>query len=323
MAIPYPDLNNGTGVVPMTVEPLHQWEKTGLSSLANPGLLGDGSMVKANQMLQEMNANPAAFAAKYTNPKATEYLDKAGQYTADATKGISMDEIMDVSNPFSSAVKNRLSEAGQKARAAVMANQGMRGARSFGDTSQGVRLGEIDKELLSKGADVDYSSFNDARTLLNQMRDRTLSAGGQFSNIAGQAQDVTNSAAGTGMAGIAQMYNSGQGLTQQGMENIKNQIGAGNYIRTYNQGVSDLIGSDMQAEIADPASKMSQVLSWLQQFQSQTGGATPGANTMETIGGVGTIAGGLLDRFSGTAVGGTAGAIPAARAAGNAARITF
>lgn len=314
-----PNFDQSTGVVPMTVEPLNDWEKQGLSSLANPGLLGGGSMMMANQMLQQMVSDPAAFAAKYTNPETAGYLRSAADATSGAMRPITADEVLGVANPFTGALKNRLTEAGKRAQAAITANQGMRGARSFGDTSQGVRQGMIDQELLSKSSDIDYQGFESALQMLQQMRDRSLSAGSQFGNLATTAQGITNSAAATGQTGLSQLFGAGQALTENGLNAIKNKINAGNYVRTYNQGVNDLIGNDILAENADPANKISSVLDWLRSFESGTAGAVPAANSLQTAGYVAGKTGGLLDIFSGDQ--GASGAINAAangiRNAGN------
>lgn len=285
------------GFVPMTAEPLHQFEKTGLQTIANPGLAGGGSMVNANKILQEMQANPQAFAAKYTNPQATEYMGKAGDYTTRGAAPITLDEVLAVENPFTDALKNRLSEAGERARAAVTANQGLRGGRSFGDISTGKQLGMLEQEQLSKSSDIDWQGFQDAKTMLENMRNRSLNAGGQFGNLATGAQGIASDAMRGGLSGIGAMYDAGQGLTNQALTNAQNQVGAGRYIRDYNQNINDMIGSDILTGQAYPANQISQVLNWLKSYESGTAGATPGANSLETAGGLLGAGGSLANYF--------------------------
>lgn len=288
---------SGAGVVPATAVPMHQYEKAGLQSLANPNYLGGGLMGGAVGMLQEMQADPAAFAAKYTNPQATKYMTQAGEYTAGGAKPITLEEVQGVANPFAGALKNRLTESGEIARAAIKANQGTRGARSFGDTVQGMREGALDKELLSKGSDIDYQTFADATGLVERMRDRGLSAGGQFGNLATAAQGITSNAREGGLGGISALFQAGQTARSNQIENFRNQVEAGKYIRDYNQNVSDQIGNDILAEQEYPLNNLKNVLALLESFKSGTGGATPKANSLETAGGLANILSPIADRI--------------------------
>lgn len=280
----------GAGVVPATAVPLHQYEMQGLQALANPNYLGGGLMAGATGMLDRMTSDPQGFAEQYTNPMATKYMGAAGDATAGGMKPITVDEVQGVANPFTSALKNRLTEAGQQARAGIVAGQGMRGARSFGDTAQGVRESGLDKELLSKSSDIDYQGFQDAAGLLERMRDRSMQAGGQYGNLATSAQGITDNARAGGLSGINALFSAGQTARTNNLENINNKIKAGGYIRDYNQGVSDQIGNDILAEQSYPAQNIQRILEMLKAYQSNTGGAVPGANSLETAGG---IAGGL------------------------------
>lgn len=299
------------GVVPMTVEPLHQWEQAGLTQMAQPPAYGQGSMTMANQMLQQMMANPQATAAQYTNPMATSYMSRAGDVTNMAINPITMSEVEGARNPYSQALKSRLTQEGERARAAILANQGMRGARSFGDTSQGVRQGMLDQEMLSKSSDIDYNTYRDAQAMLENLRNRQLSGGAQFGNLAGQAQGITNSAFGNAFTGASALFGAGQNLTELGRQTAQDKLGAGQYIREYNQGVNDMIGNDILASIQDSPQKMSQVLSWLQSFGSNTGptAAPTGANSLQQLGGLATAGGGLLDYLRGSSGGGVGSAV--------------
>lgn len=285
------------GFVPMTVEPLSEWEKQGLTTMAQPPAFGNGSMVMANDMLQRMIQNPQAFAQQYTNPLATQYMGEAGDLTRQGSGQITFDEIQAAMNPYAGALKNRLSEEAQRARTEILANQGMRGARSFGDTAQGVRMGELDKEVLSKSSDIDYQQFADAKAMLEALRNRQLSGGGQMGNLGTAAQGITSNAMSGGLAGVGQTFNAGAGLTDLGFRKAQNQIDAGQYVRSYNQGVNDLIGSEMLTGQNEGERRLSNTLDFLQNYQSGMSGGTQGANTLQTLGGLGTFAGDLLPQF--------------------------
>ncbi len=293
----------------MTVEPLHQWEKAGLSEMAAPPAYGQGSMTQANQYLQQMLANPQAAISQFTNPMATKMLEGAQGYmgesastTRSAINPITMQEVSGIQNPYSQALKTRLTEQGDRARAAILANQGVRGGRSFGDTAQGVRQGMLDQELLSKSSDIDYNTYESALGQLQKMRDRTLQGAGQFGNLAGtaisgagQAQNISNSAYGNAQNAASAVFGAGSQLTDLGRQTVQDRVGAGNYVREYNQGVNDMIGSDILSGIQDEPQKMTQVLNWLKSFESGQGQTGGGANTFQQVGGLAQYGGGLLD----------------------------
>ena len=281
----------GGGAMPITNVPLHDWEKKGLTQMAEPPAYGGGSMTMANQMLQEMAKDPRAFAAKYTNPMATDYMTRAGTATSGAMNPITMEEINATQNPYASAMKSRLTSEGEKIRAAILAGQGMRGGRSFGDTSQGVRQGMLYKELVQGAADIDYKTFETALSELNKMRDRSMQAGGQFGNLAQGAQGITNSAAGLGAGGLSFLFGAGERLTDIGRQTAQDKRDAGQYVRNYNQNTANQIGSDILASQQYPSQQMSQILNWLKSFESNTGPSTSGANALETAGGIAGILG--------------------------------
>lgn len=271
------------GVVPLTAEPLHQWEKSGLSTIAGQQI--NPAMTDALTQLRNMQGNPQGFAANYTNPQATQFLTNAGEAAAAGSAPITGQQIQDFANPYVSAVKNRLTEAGERARAALTATEGMRGARSFGDTATGVRQGMLDQELLSKGADIDYQGYQDAITGLQNERNRSLQGASAFGNLATGAQNITSGAINTGLGGITKLYDAGAGITDAQSGIAQNQINAGQYIRNYNQNINDQIGNNMLAEQGYPASQINNILGWLQNYQSGNSFA-PTANSLQTAGGI-------------------------------------
>jgi len=294
MAIPTQYQN---GATPILAEPLHQYERSGLQTLGGSGV--NQSMTDALGYLQQMNSNPTGFAGRYTDPRVSGYMDSAAGATQAGINPVTMQEIQGVQNPYASALKNRLTEYGQQARAGILANQGVRGGRSFGDTAQGVRQGMLDNELLSKSSDIDYQTFQDALGQINTERNRSLTGGAQFGNLANGAQGIFSSAMQNGLASIGGLYNAGAGVQGAQNEAAGNQIDAGNYIRTYNQGINDLVQNNLLQGQGYPAQQISNVTDWLKYFQSGTGGAQPGANSLSTAGGLAQVGGGLLSMFGG------------------------
>jgi hypothetical protein len=240
-------------------------------------------------------ANPQGLAAQYTNPMATQYMGAAGDATAGAIRGVGFNEVEAARNPYSQALHNRLSEAGQRAYAALQGTEGLRGARSFGDTMTGQRFGQIDRELLSKGSDIDYQTYQDALAQKNIERNRMLAGGGQYGQLAGQAQNITSDATRLGLGGLGTLFEMGERQTAQGLQNAGNQIGAGRYVRNYNQGVANTVAQDMLDEQNWPRLNLANTLGVLGSFQSDTG-PSPGAPTSGARWGEGLkIAGDVLN----------------------------
>lgn len=290
--------SSGTGVVPLSTVPMNTYQTTALDTLANPGNSAGGSLGGANRMLQEMNADPSAFAAKYLNPQAADYMNKAGDYTQQGAAPITLDEVNSVANPFSSALKARLTESGAKARAAILANQGTRGARSFGDTVQGTREGALDAELLNKGNDIDYQGFQDAKAMLTDMRNRSMAAGGQFGNLSTAAQGNTASAMGMGVNGATTEAALGKTLADQKRSQSIDRLGSGQSFYDYNKQIADKTEADIMAEQGDAQAKIDQFLARIKSLESGTAGAVPGANGLETAGGITGGIGDIANYFS-------------------------
>lgn len=283
------------GVVPIGVEPLHQMEK---NALTVSGYQGGGGMATALDYLKQMTANPSQFATQYTNPLATQYMGQAGQATQTGMAAITPDEVFSMQNPFSDALKSRLSEAGEKARAAILANQGTRGARSFADNRQGIRESNLDTQMLMGEGDIDYKTFQDALGIVQNGRNRSLQGGAQLGSLGTQAQGITNSAMQTGLSGIGALFNAGLQQTQQNFQNQDRAARAGGFIRNYNQGINDMAVNDIMGEQGFDASKVSQILGWLKEYQSKTSGGSSGANSLQTMSNLLTMGGGLADAAS-------------------------
>jgi hypothetical protein len=263
----------GRGVVPMTTEPLHGYEKTGLNQLANQNT---GNFQQVLAQLQAMNANPQGTAANYTNPNATRFMDAAGSATSAGLAPVTAEQIQGQANPYAAGMKTNLNEAGQRARAMLTANQGVRGARSFGDTSTGQQLGAIDAETLKGGREIDYNTFETARDQLNTERNRSIQGGGQFGQLATGAQGITSDALRSALAGL-----TGSGAAASDAFNIsrtaaQDTLGAGGYIRKYNQGINDKLESDILAEGNYSKQNLNDIIA---QLNAAFGGGTSYSNT--------------------------------------------
>jgi hypothetical protein len=254
------------GVVPMTSEPLHQFERTALTRMGQP----DGQLYQqSGQLAQQMMADPRGFAAKYTAPRVGEYQQQAADAYGSGMAAITPQDVSQYMNPYQEQVveasMNRLNEEGERARAALLSNLGRRGAASFGDTSQGVQLGMLGKELLSKRADI-FSNlmsqgYRDAMSAATGQKGRALQAGQGFAGLGGQAQNIFANAYGLG-SGAAQ---TGQ---RMGADELSGQLQAGSYIRNYNQNVANQVGSNILGEQGDRLNKIQTVLGMLPQYQS-------------------------------------------------------
>jgi hypothetical protein len=218
------------GVMPLTIEPLHQFEKTALTALGSN--------------------NPGAIRAAGIDPMAKDYLSRFGKYADEAagmtragTEGFNQEEFDQYFNPYTEDVTNRsvsrLSEEAQNMRANLLRQTASnRGNASFGDLYGAQRMGDIDKGFIDKSGDIiasgNQAGFNTALEALFRRRSNQLQGGGQmagigsgFTSAAGTAQNVSN-------AGY-----------EQGMAGLTGQLGSGQYIRNFNQGAADLTFQNM------------------------------------------------------------------------------
>jgi hypothetical protein len=297
-------------VMPVGVEPLHEWERAGLTTLANPGQLGGGGMVDAQKMLRDYLANPAAGSDKFIDPTARKYIDSAGGYFEEGRNAVNRAinpnsaDIQGSMNPYIEQVTNRstarLSEEAQKLRDTLLADEGNRSSASFGDLSYAQRMGDIDKELLSKTGDLtanlNYQGYSDAIQNLLKGGGQLGQFGQGVTNAAGTAQDIRNSGISNAMAPIEGLFNMGNKQTDMGFEAARNQIGAGQTVRNFNQGLADISTQDYMNEQNYPRENLNQTLNTLKGFQS---GATPTQPALSTTQSGINLAGSLLGQYGG------------------------
>lgn len=240
--------------LPALQEPLHQWEKAGLTGLSNTGSVGGSAELQgAMKALQQM------LGGNY------DFFGQANTATQAGAQPITAGQIQEVANPYADAMKSNLSATAQKLRAQLDAGQGTRGARSFGDTATGVRQGDLDKSFLQESNAIDYQAFDDARAQLNADRNRSLSAGGQFGNLGA-----------TQMGGASTLAGVASGARNANIQDIMNQLQAGAYTRDYNQGVNDVMRNDIMGEAAYPSQQLASIMQLLQNYQSGGQYTTPG-----------------------------------------------
>jgi hypothetical protein len=154
------------------------------------------------------------------------------------TQGFDQTEFDSYANPYTKDVTNRsidrLSEQAQNMRANLLRTTASnRGNASFGDLYGAQRMGDIDKELLNKSGDIiaqgNQQGFSTALEALQNRRTRQLQGGQILAGTGGNFITAANSAQGISNAGF-----------EQGVNTANANLGAGQYIRDYNQGVSDL-----------------------------------------------------------------------------------
>jgi hypothetical protein len=278
---------------PALAEPLHQWTQGGLTTLSNPGLAGGGGMVDAQTMLRDAMQNPQAIANKYISPMATDYMGRAGAATSQAMTPVEMAEIEARRNPYAGALRSSLSKTAEEMRARVMSTEGMRGGRSFGDTSTGVQNRGINDSILQGNMDIDYKTFQDALGQINTERNRYMTGGGQFGNLASAAQGIQESGATQGMRGIGALFDMGQAQTNQALQNARNKIEAGEFVRDFNQRLNDSTMNDWFAEDADPMQKIRDALAAYGEYKTSSSGTNP-VSSLEQIGGAGQYLGGMM-----------------------------
>lgn len=285
----YNNPNQG-GVVPMTVEPLHQFERDALTQMANPPSYGQGSVAQANQALQQMMGQPTV------NPLAQQYLEQAGEFTRQGAAPVTLEEAQGVANPYAQALQDRLTQQGERARAEILARQGRRGASSFGDTATGEEMGFLQEEMSRGRSDIDFKTYESAFDRLMRQRELSQRAGGTLGQLGSAAQGVTASGAGIGLQRAGALYNAGMGMTDLGRMINQDRLQAGRTIRDYNQRVSDLVASDILGQQQFEPQQLAQIQSLLDIYKSGTSSQqTPGANTLQQLGG---LAGGFGDYLS-------------------------
>lgn len=213
-------MTDRTGVMPVTVEPLHQYEKTGLKTL------GEGVQPQRDPLAEEMLK------------RSGELTDEAASFIRSGSAPVTGQEITDMMSPYDQAVTDRavekLSTQAQRMREGLLRRMGSdRPNANFGDLYGAQRMGDIDRQVVETSGDIQTTgaqqSWQDALKRAYANRELQMSGGSQLGGLAG---------------GSAQAGGVAQGVANSGFQNaissIAGQIGAGGSIRNFNQNATDL-----------------------------------------------------------------------------------
>ncbi len=207
------------GIVPLTVEPRHQFEKDALTSL------GQGTFTNQDPRINELFDNFSGYSSQGAD------LLKQG------ASGFNQAEFDQYYNPYQEDVTDRsisrLNEQAEEMRANLQRQQASgRGNATFGDLYGAHQAGDIERELIKTSGDViaqgNASGFNTALEALFNQRGLQQNSGQALANIGGQ--QVQGATALSGVLG----QQLEQGLTATGA-----QLGAGTNIRDFNQNLAD------------------------------------------------------------------------------------
>lgn len=260
-----PSFNNGA--MPINVVPMNAWEQTGLQRAAqgiNPATVQRDPFA---QKLLEQAGGVATQAADFIKQGAAPLTE------ADITK---------FQNPYTQQVVDAsmtgLSRQAEEMRAQLLKNAGQRGAAGFGSTVTALPLANLNRDVLEAGgklqSGLNYQGYSDAVT--NALRERGLmtSGGAGLTNL---------TSALTGGAGTAQ--NIGANAVGQEAANINAQISAGETLRNYQQGVSNIAFQDLLAQQGYPLTQAQNTQSLLSGLQSgvQTQPTYTPSNTASTL----------------------------------------
>jgi hypothetical protein len=278
------------GVVPMTIEPMHQFEKQAYTQTSQQQL--SPYMAQASGFLSNMLNQPTV------NPLATQYMGDAASLTQRGAAPIAFNEVEAMRNPYAAAEKESLNEAGRQARAAMLARQGTRGAASFGNTAMGTEKGYLESELGRNLANVDYRSYNDAYERLLKERGLSLSGGANLGNIGTATQGLTSSGAGIGRGIAGSLYDAGAGQVDAQRTLTADLLAAGQGIRGFNQGMLDYVARDTLGSQNYTPTQIATINSLLDIYGSQTGSQnTAGTSSLERIGGLLTTASPFIEKL--------------------------
>lgn len=269
MTEPLDPVYQSGGVKPIGfIEPLNEWQKQGLTSLADP--LSAGNMMYA-------------LAAGLLPTAAGQIEGAAAPITGDEFRT----RVSDYMNPFLDEVLNRttsrINEAGDAARARLMSSQGFR--KAFGDTSLGVQGAELDKNLINSigdaTANLSYAGYGDAASkalsTLTGERDRSLSAAGASGGLSSLA------------SGLGSLFDTRQ------MQNAKNLLSAGTAIQDQNQRYLDVLNPEIKGVQNFPITNLKMLADLLNAFPGSTmeNHFTEEPNDMSRLANLATAAGGI------------------------------
>jgi len=219
--------------------------------------------------------------------QAMGYMGDAASYLKQGAAPITFNEVEAFRNPYSQAMQNRLTEEGEKLRAAIVAKQGSRGGASFGNAMMGTQRGELDAGLARSAADIDYKTYTDAMDNLLKQRALQQSAGGSLGNLGTATQGIQSAGAETGMRAAGGLFNLASGATDMSRTRTSDLLGAGRDIRGYNQAILDMVSRDILGQQNYEPQQIATIQSLLKPYESNTGSTnTGGSNALQTASGL-------------------------------------
>jgi hypothetical protein len=257
----YNAAKSGGGVAPALAEPLNEWERAGLTRM-NEGADTSGM---------------ESILAQFRN-QGGDAVGRSSDYAATGASAITPEEVEASRNPYSQALKGQLSESAEKVRAQALVGQGERGGRSFGDTSTGVQMRGVNDSIIRGEGEIDYTTWRDAMADLQQGRGRNLQAAGVETGNAGAYGSNASNA-----------FNMASDISGTGVANAQSSVGAGRYVRDFNQDINNQMLADIRARQGDELARLQNEQGLLDPYgstsqSSQTGGDT---NWMQQLGGAG------------------------------------
>ena len=252
---------SGGQVAPALAEPLHEWERAGLTRM-NQGADTSGM---------------ESILADFRNQGGAA-TGRSSDYAATGASAITPEEVEALRNPYSQALKGQLSESAEKVRAAAMVGQGVRGGRSFGDTSTGIQMQGVDDSIIRGEGEIDYNTWRDAMAQATAGRGRNL-----------QAASIETGNAGAYGSNASNAFNMASDISGTGLANAQSSIGAGRYVRDFNQDINNQMLADIRAQQDDELARLQNEQGLLQPYGSTTQSNQVGGDTnwMQQLGGAG------------------------------------
>jgi len=284
------------GVRDISVEPLNDWQKTGLSGLAATGNMGLQQFQQGGAMLQALGNQQSI------NPLAQPAFEQMQAAIQTGTQRMTPEDVQRYMNPYQQEVidrmTNNVTEAGQRAMAKLEARDVGRSPNSSSAAIQrGVLGAENIRTLGDQTANLLYTGFNDATKQFNDEQGRFLTGAGLYGNMGTGSQNVTDSSALTGLR-------VGGALSELGLQGIKNQIGAGTTVQAFNQGLVDRTRSALEGQMGYSDAQLNDLLTRLNAIAgnaSTQGELSRTPSTLGTISGLASLGadnwGGISDFF--------------------------
>lgn len=271
------------GVMPVgQVEPLHDYSKTALQTFGT----NEGNPYTSGYMDAFTRAmGGAGDPSKYYN-MATDMVTSGAGPVSDADFSRAIARYM---NPYTQQVidasTQSMRDEAARRQAGIMDRRA--GSRSFGDTSMGQQLGEIDRGIVRDVGELEANlrsaSYGGAVNQFNQDRANALTGGQVFSGMGSRMF--------SNLGDVMRFAGAGNDMRRSG---IIDQLNAGMTIQGQNQKVLDVLRPEIYGQTNYQTTNLQNLADMLNAFPGSQVGATPGTpNTLQTLGGLGMVAGSM------------------------------